>query len=155
MVKRLTNPLRDRPVPLGSLLAATAHRLGSELDSALAAAGFEDVRSAHAPVFMAIGPDGVRAGVLAQQAHLTKQAMGELLHYLSGHGYVETTADPDDGRARIVRLTARGWRVVDAAEQVIAQFDSWLESTVGTRRVDEVRATMQVILASDRQVWDR
>jgi DNA-binding MarR family transcriptional regulator len=54
------------------------------------------------------GPDGVRPGVLAERAGMSKQAMNQLLRSLEALGYLARSNAPDEGRARIVRLTKRG-----------------------------------------------
>ena len=149
MVKRLTNPLRDRPTPLGSLLNAAATRLSAELDGALRAAGFDDVRAAHAPVFMAIDPDGTRVTDLAQRAAMSKQAIGELIRHLGDRGYVTLTPDPTDGRAKRVQLTERGWHTVELGERVIAEFDAWLDQAVGPDHVAQLRQTLERIITTD------
>jgi len=148
MVNPLTNPLRERPLPLGSLLNAAGQRLSAELDDALAEAGFDDVRAAHAPVFMAVDPDGTRVTDLAQRSAVTKQAMGELIRYLATRDYLTVGPDPADGRARRVRLTERGWAVVQLGEHVIASFDSWLADGVGADTVETVRTALHRIIAA-------
>jgi DNA-binding MarR family transcriptional regulator len=139
MVKRLTNPFHGRPTPLGSLLTAAGQRLSAELDRALRDAGFPDVRSAHAPVFMAVDPDGTRITELADRTHMTKQAVGELVRYLAGCGYLEITTDPADRRARVVTLTDRGWSAIDTGERVIDGFDQWLADAIGDVAVGQLR----------------
>ncbi|MFB8281496.1 MarR family winged helix-turn-helix transcriptional regulator [Nocardia colli] len=146
MVKRLTNPLVDRPAPLGNLLSAAARTLAAELDAGIAAAGFDDVRAAHAPVFQLIEPDGTRLTALAERAGMTKQAMGELVRHLEGHGYVEVDVDPADRRARLVRLTKRGWAVVDAGVAVVERFDRHLDEIVGADEVARLRGTLLRII---------
>ncbi|MEV0252441.1 MarR family winged helix-turn-helix transcriptional regulator [Nocardia sp. NPDC050712] len=146
MVKRLTNPLVDRPAPLGNLLAAAARTLAAELDAGIAAAGFADVRAAHAPVFQLIEPAGTRLTVLAERAGMTKQAMGELVRHLDRQGYVELTGDPGDRRAKLVRLTRRGWAVVDAGVAVIERFDQHLDQIVGAPEVARLRRTLLGII---------
>ncbi|WP_107655323.1 MarR family winged helix-turn-helix transcriptional regulator [Nocardia suismassiliense] len=146
MVKRLTNPLVDRPAPLGSLLSAAARTLAAELDAGIAAAGFTDVRAAHAPVFQLIEPDGTRQTTLAERAGMTKQAMGELIRHLEQHGYVEVEVDPADRRARLVRLTTRGWAVVDAGIAVVERFDRHLDEIVGADEVTRLRGTLLRII---------
>jgi DNA-binding MarR family transcriptional regulator len=148
LVKRLTNPLRERPIPLGSLLSAAGQRLSAELDLALREAGFTDLRAAHAPVFMAIDVDGTRATDLAQRSAMSKQAMGELIRYLGAGGYLTVAADPDDGRAKRVTLTDRGWAAVDLGERVIGEYDSWLEAAVGADQVARLRETLYRIVAT-------
>jgi DNA-binding MarR family transcriptional regulator len=149
MVKRLTNPLRERPTPLGSLLNAAATRLSAELDGALRAAGFDDVRAAHAPVFMAIEPDGSRVTDLAHRAAMSKQAIGELIRHLESRGYITVRPDPTDRRAKRVQLTERGWETVDLGERVIAEFDAWLEQAIGPDQVAQLRQTLERIVVTE------
>jgi DNA-binding MarR family transcriptional regulator len=148
VVKRLTNPLRERPIPLGSLLSAAGQRLSAELDAALREAGFTDLRAAHAPVFMAIDADGTRVTDLAQRSAMSKQAMGELVRYLNTAGYVTVVADPDDGRAKRVALTDRGWAAVDLGERVIGDYDISLAAAVGADQVARLRETLYRIVAT-------
>lgn len=148
MVKRLTNPFHGRPAPLGSLLTAAGQRLSAELDRALHDAGFPDLRSAHAPVFMAIDPDGTRITELADRTHMTKQAVGELVRYLEGCGYLRITTDPADRRARLVTLTGRGWSAIDVGEQVIDGFDRWLADAIGEVAVTQLRDALTKITAT-------
>ncbi|WP_246003186.1 MarR family winged helix-turn-helix transcriptional regulator [Nocardia tenerifensis] len=136
----------DRPAPLGNLLFAAARTLSAELDAGIAAAGFDDVRAAHAPVFQLVEPDGTRMTTLAERAGMTKQAMGELVRHLEGCGYVALEVDPADRRARLVRLTTRGWAVVDAGVAVVERFDRHLDRIVGAAEVARLRATLSRII---------
>jgi DNA-binding MarR family transcriptional regulator len=145
MVKRLTNPFHGRPTPLGSLLTAAGQRLSAELDRSLREAGFPDLRAAHAPVFMAVDPGGTRITDLAERTRMTKQAVGELVRYLSARGYLEITADPSDRRAKRVALTDRGWRAIDTGEQVIDGFDRWLAQAIGDTAVHQLRDALTQI----------
>ena len=47
---------------------------------------------------------------LADQVGITKQSVNDLLGHLEGHGYLVRVPDPADGRARVIRLTAKGQR---------------------------------------------
>lgn len=145
MVKNLTNPFLDSPIPLGSLLSAAGQRLGSELDQALHAAGFAELRSSHAAIFMGIAPEGTRLTDLAAHARMTKQAAWELVRYLADHDYVEIGADSSDRRAKRVYLTDRGWTVITVGQQVIADFDRWLEQLIGADQLDRLRQTLTII----------
>jgi DNA-binding MarR family transcriptional regulator len=149
MVKRLTNPLQERDLPLGTLMSSAGARLAARLDQALTDAGFSDLRAAHAAPFMVMDPEGTRASQLAARARITKQAMGELVAYLVERGYLYTVPDPSDGRARLIRPTARGWRAVDAGVEVIAAFDDWLERELETSGVADLRRSLALILEAD------
>lgn len=78
------------------------------------AAGHPDVTTAMIALFRLAGLDGRRPGEIARTARLSKQATNDMLGALERLGYVARHPDPTDGRARIVRLTARG-RALDAA----------------------------------------
>ena len=153
MVKRLTNPFVGRPAPLGTLLSTAGRRLAGELDAGLAAAGYDELRSAHAPLFMTIEPGGSSVTQLADRAHMTKQAMGELVRYLQARGYVDVLTDEADRRVRRVMLTTRGWQALDVGVKVIEDFEHWLDATVGGTHIAELRATLTRILTTEAAAW--
>ncbi|HEY0240257.1 MAG TPA: MarR family transcriptional regulator [Friedmanniella sp.] len=145
MVNPLTNPFLGGPPPLGSLFTAAGQRLSAELDGALRDAGFPDLRSAHAPIFMGIAPEGSRVSDLASRARMTKQAAGELIRYLAERDYLAVSPDPSDGRAKRVELTDRGWEAIMVGERVIAGFDAWLAEQIGADEVDRLRQILITI----------
>ncbi|WP_265442472.1 MarR family winged helix-turn-helix transcriptional regulator [Flexivirga meconopsidis] len=149
MVKSLTNPFADRPTPLGTLLSFAGRRLGGDLDRALREAGFPDLRAAHAPLFLAIAPEGSTSTELAARAHLTKQSAGELVRYLADHGYLTVQPSPTDGRARLVQLTDAGWRALEVGRSIVQRFDDWLDEQVGADEVRRLRATLDRIIDAD------
>src|SRR5215510_13542592 len=101
-------PLKASDMLIGALLRVPAQAIHRRLISALNAAGFDDLRLPHMAVFQFPGPDGVRPGVLAERAGMSKQAMNQLLRSLEALGYIARSSPPDEGRATIVRLTKRG-----------------------------------------------
>lgn len=54
---------------------------------------------------------GASPGTLARVLHVHPSTLTGVLHRLTSQGLLERTADPDDGRRSILRLTARGTRV--------------------------------------------
>lgn len=93
---------------IGALLRVPAQAIHRRIITELNAAGYDDLRLPHMPVLLYPGPEGVRPGVLAERAGMSRQAMNQLLGSLEGLGYVFRSDDPDEGRARIVHLTKRG-----------------------------------------------
>src|SRR5689334_17396139 len=90
----------------------------------LAQAGYADVHPAHAIVFQHVPVEGVRVTELAKRAQLTKQYFGRLVADLEALGYLERTPDSTDGRAKLIRLSARGQEITRVAEGIIANIEA-------------------------------
>ena len=106
---------------LGRLLLEASRQVGADLVAELQERGFDDARPGHAAVALRIDRrSGTRMGDLAARAGMTKQGMLLLVDDLENRGYVRRVADPDDARARIVRLTVRGRRYVAEFRRALA-----------------------------------
>jgi DNA-binding MarR family transcriptional regulator len=110
------------------LLGVALDQFSTEHFQRVAEAGYADIRPGHGCVFGGIDPEnGSRLTDLADRAMMTKQTVGDVVSDLEQRGYVERVPDPDDGRAKIIRLTAKGrevyftgWRLNDDLEKVWA-----------------------------------
>jgi DNA-binding MarR family transcriptional regulator len=113
---------------IGALLRGPAQAIHRRLIGELNAAGFDDLRLPHMAVLQFPGPDGVRPGVLAERAGMSKQAMNQLLRSLGALGYVVRSDDPTEGRARVVRLTKRGRAAYARIHHILRDIeDEWSE----------------------------
>jgi DNA-binding MarR family transcriptional regulator len=116
---------------LGFELAKASQRWNELLLEAFAARGFGEVRPAYGSVLLPLfEDDGLRMGELAVRARLSKQTMTTLIRLMERAGLVERGPDPQDGRAVIVRLTARALEFAPVAGEVVAS----LERRVAERR---------------------
>jgi len=133
----------DRQEPnLGVLLFVAYRALEQRAHDAVIAAGITDITLAQARIAARIGPHGTRIADLAAQARVTKQSAGFLVEQLEAAGYVERVADPADGRARLVRLTARADRVVSAANTEVERVLGEWSDHVGADRLRQVYETL-------------
>ena len=123
------------------LLLYPYHALESRVLAALATAGFE-ITLAQARLLQRVADGGSRLTELAAQAQVTKQTAGELVDELVRRGYAERVADPRDGRARLVRLAARGRAAVAAAAPVVAAVEAEWTAHVGAEAMAGLRATL-------------
>lgn len=109
---------------------------------AAVAAGADDLTVAQARLLARVADDGTRLVELAERARVTKQTAGHLVDQLERHGYVERVPDPRDGRARLVRLTARAQGVVErAGEEVVRTLEEWRDH-LGADEMDHLVATL-------------
>src|SRR5215469_14470036 len=113
MMSRSPLPATERPLKtthmlIGALLRVPAQAIQRRIIKELNAAGYDELRVPHMAVLQFPGPDGVRPSALAERAGVSKQAMNQLLGSLESFGYISRSDAPDEGRARIVRLTRRG-----------------------------------------------
>ena len=131
-----------------SVLMENAYRaLVRELHRQLASAGFADIRPAHGSVFETIGRQGSRVTEMAEKAQITKGSMVELVDYLEARGYVERGPDPRDRRAKIVRLTPRGWEAVQVASAAIEGVEALWTAALGGQRMRALRRALAAMPA--------
>ena len=93
---------------------------------------------------------GIRPTELARRVDVSKQAVGQALGDLESRGFVEMVADPADGRARLVRLTASGLAAFDHGRDVLAFYEEALARRVGAARIaalTDALARIHVVLA--------
>ena len=124
--------------------------LTSGVEPALAAAGFEDIRGAHLPVFqsLASNPTGMRSTDLAAYARITKQSMGSLVDHLQTCGYVERATDTTDQRAKVVRLTERGWEASRFIRSAVRNVEDEWGRRIGVARMEELQAVLKELVAT-------
>jgi DNA-binding MarR family transcriptional regulator len=131
------------------LLGAAFDDFTDELVRRLAHTPYNDIRVSHGCVFGNIDPDGSRLTDLAERAHMTKQSVGEATTELERRGYVERVPDPDDGRAKIIRLTERGHQAQALGRRIIDEIElDWAER-FGDERVAALRDALEAIAADE------
>jgi DNA-binding MarR family transcriptional regulator len=136
---------REKP-HLGVLFYRARRLLDEEILRELAAAGYDDVRSAHGAVFSYMPKTGTRLTALARRARITKQSMGELVRDLESLGYVERVRDPADGRAQIIRYTAKGRRADAIGVRAIGELERRWARDVGGSQMAGLRSTLEAIV---------
>jgi DNA-binding MarR family transcriptional regulator len=82
---------------------------------------------------------------LAQRSRLAKQTMTTMVELVERTGLVKRRADPDDGRARRVYLTAKGKRFHPVAVAAVAEIDALVVAELGERRVEALSRSLDVL----------
>lgn len=143
-------PRRSRPHrqwlgtrQLGTLLRDPVLAINELVSEGLAARGFADFRPAHGTIGQHIADEGSRVTELAELVQLTKPTVVYLVNDLERLGYVERLPDPSDGRAKLVRLTARGLQAQQAAREIVAQIERDWSRALGGRDFANLRTLLE------------
>ena len=113
----------------------------------------EQIGAAHVHITRHLGLQGSRLTELAQQAGMSKQAMGDLVGQCEAWGLVRREPDPTDARARRIVFTDTGLHWLEAFRQAVAQAEAEFRAQVG----DDVATVVSLGLeaygseASDRR----
>jgi len=124
---------------IGALLRVPAQAIHRRIITELNAGGFGELRVPHMAVLQFPGPDGVRPGLLAERAGMSKQAMNQLLRSLEGLGYVARSDAPDEGRARIVRLTKRGRAAYAKISEILGDIEREWNAELGLKDFTQLK----------------
>jgi DNA-binding MarR family transcriptional regulator len=132
-------------------LLLRAHRtLAADLVGELEERGWPDLRASQAALLLNVDRRfGTRLTELARRAGVTKQAMMVVVDDMEARGLVRRTPDPDDGRAKVVRLTARGRTLGAECRRAVAATESRARRTLGGRRYEALRETLDLLLESE------
>jgi DNA-binding MarR family transcriptional regulator len=78
---------------------------------------------------------------------MTKQSVGEVTSDLAQLGYLERIADPDDGRAKIIQLTAQGRDAYSVGRRLIDEVEQEWATRYGEERIAVLRDALEAVTA--------
>ena len=138
----VSSPVKAKDMLIGALLRVPAQAIQRRIVTELNAAGFVELRVPHMAVLQYPGPDGVRPGLLAERAGMSKQAMNQLLRSLEGFGYLVRSDAPDEGRARMVRFTRRGRAAYAKIHDVLRDIEREWSTVLGPKNFAELKGLL-------------
>jgi DNA-binding MarR family transcriptional regulator len=65
------------------------------------------------------------------------------INQLEAAGYVERVPDPTDGRAKIIRLTERGWKMRRLGDEIVASLEEECVRQLGEDRMRQFKDLMK------------
>ena len=142
----LSNNSRWRTDHLGRVLHRATNVFVGEAMRLVRQAGLEDVRDVHMALYRNLDLTGTRLTVVAERAQMTKQAMRELVGKTEALGFVERLPDPLDGRAKIIRFTPDGLRMLGHVKTAILRAEATLEQITGQCFVREAKRRLKAYL---------
>jgi DNA-binding MarR family transcriptional regulator len=134
----------EEHVIFSQLLRRPYEALLKKLHAELAAAGFADTYASWGTnIFHYLREGGLRLTDLAERTHTTKQALRYTINQLEAADYVERVPDPTDGRAKIIRLTERGWALRRVGDEIVASIEHECVQQLGEDRMRQFEALMK------------
>jgi DNA-binding MarR family transcriptional regulator len=130
---------------VGAMFRVVWQWVRDELHAGVTAAGFDDLSAAHVGLWRYPGLEGVRPSQLADLVGITKQSVNDLLGHLEARGYLLRVPDSGDGRARVIRLTAKGWRLQETIYAAAGAAQRRIEEILGTRRFAQLHHSLELL----------
>jgi DNA-binding MarR family transcriptional regulator len=112
-----------------------------------ARAGFRGLRDSHGYVVQHLIDAERTITELAQRMEVSQQAASKSVAELVKHGILESRPH-EDGRARTIRLSKRGWAAIRFARRTRKSVDAKFRRLVGRKRYDDAKAVLIECLKS-------
>jgi DNA-binding MarR family transcriptional regulator len=141
--------MKNTPQPstdFGILLGLAYQTFTDLLRAVLAKQGFDDLGGAYGYVFRALVDEKPTQRELARRLGITDQGMGKIVSEMMLRGYIERRTDPDDSRAKRLRLAPRGRAALGAARRFHAAFERQLSGDLGQPAVRKLRQNLEILI---------
>ena len=138
--------LNGDPSPyVGAMLGTVWQWVRDQLYAGVVAAGYDDLNAAHVGLWRYPGLEGLRPSHLADRRGITKQSVNDLLGHLEQHGYLLRVPDSADGRARVIRLTSKGWRLQETIYAEAGAAQVRIAEILGPRRFAQLHSSLELL----------
>lgn len=108
--------------------------------------GAAAITTAHTAVFPHLDLEGTRLTVLAQRMGVSKQFAGQLVEGLEELDLVERVPDESDGRAKLVRFTAKGKQALLHGLGVLQEIEGTIRAHIGAARADALTRSLSEVV---------
>jgi len=141
-------PAAPAAVPLARLLALAYRALIDNLHERLRTRGWRDVRPSYGYVLLACRDGRPTSSEVAVTLGISKQAAAKLCDGMVEAGLLRRGASDADARAKPLRLTPRGRRLLAVVEEVYRELEGEWAAVIGQAEVDALRAGLGQVLRS-------
>jgi DNA-binding MarR family transcriptional regulator len=139
---------RVRHEHLGWLLGRADLLFAEGVTRAMHERGFAGIRLVHIALIRNVDEHGTRITDIARRAGMTKQATGQLVAEFVELGYIRLVNDPDDGRVKIARYTAKGKKLLVSIVASIEQTEDAVSAAIGTKALASLKRTLGTLLSA-------
>lgn len=131
----------------GILLGLAFSAFATELRTALAEAGFEQLPKSFGYVARNIAREPLTLAELAARLGMTSPGALKIVQEMETAGYLERATDPSDARAKRHRLTEQGRAALAAARAFHRRFERDLASRIGATKAKAFREALVDLVA--------
>ncbi len=144
---------RKSPVPpdvhdFGVLLNLAFGAFKSDLHATLARAGFDDIGSSFGYVFRLLADEPRNLRDVAGSLGMSAPGALKIVNDMVEKGYVERMEHAEDGRQKLLALTARARKAMRAAHAFHQEFEAELARRVGARETQAARRLLEAIVGA-------
>ena len=133
---------------LGWLLGRADLLFAEGVTRAMHARGFAGIRLVHIALIRNVDENGTRISDIARRAGMTKQATGQLVAEFVELGYIRLVNDPDDGRVKIARYTAKGKKLLLSIVASIEETENAVSAAIGAKALAGLKQTLATMLSA-------
>lgn len=138
-------PEGERPPHVGALMRVVWQWVREQMHAGVVAAGYDDLTAAHVGLWRYPGLEGLRPSELAGRVGIRKQSVNDLLGHLEQHGYLSRVPDEADGRARVIRLSAKGRRLQQTIYDQAGAAELRIAEILGPRRFAQLHSCLELL----------
>lgn len=124
------------------LLGVARYLQSGLMDTLRTRCGYSDLRLGFSPYIDLLGEGNKRLTDLADILGITRQACNQAVKQVEAAGYITRTADPLDGRAWQLTLSARGMKLRRDGARIVAQLDQQFADIVGIEHVADTSKSL-------------
>ena len=136
--------LRDQN--LGRILLRLERKFTAQALNALDSQNVDVPKMSQMSILGHIQTNGSRAVDIAKISGISKQAAGKIIDELKSSGYIETTPDPADSRANIVRFTIRGKKLLQDALNETQKLEKRWAIAAGLKDLNQLKRQLATLL---------
>lgn len=133
------------------LLFRSFRNLQAMIQPSLQARGHQGIGLAETRLLLALDEEGTRINILAERIGTSRQFTSRVVHELNERGYIQIIPDPQDGRAILVKLEARGRQYFQDMQVVKQALDGELMARMGEERLTALIETLQELIRHTTQ----
>jgi DNA-binding MarR family transcriptional regulator len=136
--------VKDYNAHLDQLIVRAFYWMDDSLQANIRQRGGPKVSHSQSMVIMAIGEGITRPSAIAERLGVSRQAIHLSLRELIDIGLVELVPDPEDGRAKLARLSKKGEPIQRMALNILRELEDELGKRIGKRRVKALREALEL-----------